>query len=250
MGMRLLSPPQGKSLLEANIALQEARVIELDKLIVAKRKELNDLDSQYLRSLSETGLKGAEEEKYWKDKIEPLIREVEGLESRRKSALVPLVERETQVEDRERALLKREEMVAIRESENDSERQMLEDRLDDVSEREEEATKYSIILNNRDSAVAIQERQVKERMNALTAILIESLEDVKKSQAESARYKAMLKGRDVSIAEREKYVEEKEKSFANREEAILDKYRTLQRTITEVNLKNERSGLPDTKRPE
>lgn len=224
--------------------------MELDKLIVAKRRELNDLDQLYLNKSSELGQKGVSEEQLWKKRIEDLTIEVEALESRKESALIPLVDREKEVENRERVLLEREERVSFRESEADSERQMLEDRLDDVSEREQEATKYSVSLNNREFAIAFKEKQVQERMDALTAILIESLEEVKKSQAEAARYKASLKGRDVSITEREKYVEKQEAGFAAREEAILDKYRTLQRTITEVNLKNERPGLPGSKRPE
>jgi len=245
--MKLLSPPEGKSQLAVQNAAQEVRSIELDKLMVAKRKELNDLDNRLVNSLSEVAKQGVAEEQLWKTRIAALTQEVDALESRRKSALVPLVSRENEVDDRERVLLKREEVIAMRESENDSERQMLEDRLDEVSEREAEANQYAISLNNREFAIGLQESQLKDRMDSLTTILMESLEEVKRAQTESARYKAMLKGRDVSIAEREKYVEAQEASFANREASILDKYRTLQKAITETNL-NEPTGLHSAKR--
>ena len=75
-------------------------------------------------------------------------------------------------------------------------------------------------------------------MNALTEILRESLEDIERNKAEVAKRKAILKGRDISITEREKNVEMQEAAFDKREQAILDKYRTLQKAITETNLKN------------
>lgn len=242
--MKLLTPPEGKSRLAVQNASQEVRAIELDKLITGKRRELSRIDADLLKAMGEVGRKGIEEEQFWKAKVVALTREVEGLESRRKSALVPLESREKEAKNKEEALLRREEYAAMRESDNDSERQALEDRLDEVSEREEEATKYSVLLNNREFTLSIQEKQLKERMEALTTILVESLEEVKKSQAETARYKAILKGRDVSVAEREKYVEEREASFANRELSILDKYRTLQKAITEVNLTNRVNSIP------
>lgn len=237
--MRLLSAPQGKSKRETDIASQELRVQELDSLLMQKRKEISETDALLVRTLSETGLKNYEEEQAWKEKIQGLINEVTALESRRKSALVPLETREKEVETKERVLLEREEQTILKESDFEYTRQLLEDKLDVVSEREQDAEKYAQILNNREFSVQLQEAQVKQRMEALTTILKESYEEILTSQAESARQKAILKGRAVSITEREKNVEMQEAGFANREKAILDKYKTLQRTITEVNLNND-----------
>lgn len=237
--MRLLSAPQGKSKRDNDIATQELRVQELDALLASRRREISETDALLVRTLSETGLRNYEEEQAWKEKIAILTNEVEALESRRKSALVPLESREKEVETRERVLLEREEQSRLKESDNEYTRELLENKLDTVSEREQDAEKYAQRLNNREFSVQMQETEVKRRMDAVTAILKQSYEEILASQAESARQKAVLKGRDVSITEREKNVEMQEKAFANREEAILDKYRTLQRTITEVNLRNE-----------
>lgn len=239
MAMRLLSAPQGKSKRDNDIATQELRVQELDALLASRRREISETDALLVRTLSETGLRNYEEEQAWKEKIAILTNEVEALESRRKSALVPLESREKEVETRERVLLEREEQSRLKESDNEYTRELLENKLDTVSEREQDAEKYAQRLNNREFSVQMQETEVKRRMDAVTAILKQSYEEILASQAESARQKAVLKGRDVSITEREKNVEMQEKAFANREEAILDKYRTLQRTITEVNLRNE-----------
>lgn len=244
--MKLLSTPQGKSQRELDTANQELRAIQLDGIIRDKRKELADLEVQESKMLSEKGRQNYEEEKLWKVKIATLTTEVEALESRRKSALVPLEEREKEADDRDSVLLKREEMVLIKESENDRVAESLQDKLDAVSEREESAVEHAKRLNSREFAINFQEAQLKERMAALTVILQESLAETLAAQQEAARYKAMLKGRDVSIAEREKFVEQQLASFENREKAIIDKYRTLQRATTEVNLNHgNRSPRPE-----
>lgn len=238
MVMRLLKPQEGQNRKQSENATLELRAQQLDQVIKDKRKEINDLDIQLVNSLSEIGTKNYEEEQQWKSKIRVLTQEVEALESRRKSALLPLEEREKKVQDRESVLLKREENLAIKESDVEQIRELLEDKLDTVSEREEEATKYSITLNNREFAIQLQEKQISERMNALTDTLKESYGEIQKAKTQIAEREAFLKGRDVSITERERNVDIKEASFANREKAITDRYNMLLRTITETNLKD------------
>lgn len=236
--MKLLSTPQGKSRRELENVNQELRAQELDTLIRAKRKELEDLDKQVLSSFSEKATKNYEEEELWKEKIRQMTEEVENLERRKKIALVPLEQREKEVEDKISALSKREELVAIKESDIESTKEILQRRLDEVSEREQEATDYSITLNNRRFNIEFQEAEMKRNMEAITKIIAESLVEADKARAEAARRKAILKGRDVSITEREKNVEMQEASFANRERKITDQYQSLLRAITETNLKN------------
>lgn len=235
--MRLLKPLEGQSRRQIENAQQELRSSQLDQVLKDKRKEINDLDIQLVNSLSEIGRRNYDEENMWKEKIDVLTREVEALESRRKSALVPLEEREKEVQNRESALLKREEIIAIKESDVEQTREILENKLDAISEREQDATNYSVNLNNREFAIQLQEKQIGERMAGLTIILQESYDEMQKAQAENAQRKAILKGRDVSIAEREKNVDMQEASFANREKAIVDRYKTLLSAISETKLK-------------
>lgn len=237
MGMRLLSVPAGKSRRETDNAAQELRSIQLDEAIRTKRKEITDLEGSLINSLSVLGARKYEEKQYWKAEIAGLEKEVEALESRKRSASVPLEEREKEVQAGESALLKREETLAIREAEVEHLKDVLEERLDEVSEREQAATDYSVTLNNREFAIQFQETQVRERTTALTTVLRESYEEMQKAKEEAAKRKALLKGRDVSVSEREKFVDMQEASFANREKAIVDRYQTLLRAITETNLR-------------
>lgn len=235
--MQLLSAPQGKSRLDVENAQQQVRAQELDLLIKQKRKELDNLDKLSIKALSEQGIEHYEEEKLWKERISSLTTEVEALESRKKSALLPLEEREKVIQTKESALLQREEQITVRESNAEYEKEALEDKLDRLSEREQGAEKYAQVLNNREFSIQLREKQVEDRLSALTVILRETYEDITKAQQEAAQYKAVLKGRDVSISEREKNVDMQEKSFSDREKRIADRYKTLLRAITETNLK-------------
>jgi chromosome segregation ATPase len=235
--MNLLSQPQGKSKHELDIADQERRIIQLDGLIVKKRKELEELDATFVRNLSEKGAQNYEEEQNWRQRIDSLRIEVEALESRRKSALVPLEERGKKVEDRERVLLQREEQAALKESDIEYTSQALENRLDEISEREQESISYEKRLSERDMVLKIRESELETRMAALTEVIRQVLLDAERAKAEASERKALLRGRDISITEREQSVARQEASFVNRERAILDRYQTLQRAITETNLK-------------
>lgn len=248
--MRLLSPPQGKSLLASDVASQQVRSVEIDNIIRAKRKEISELDNVLVNSLSELGKKGSTEEQFWKERISNLTHEVEGLESRRKSALVPLEAKEKELEDKERVLLKREELVDLQESENISSGELLEKRLDDVSEREQTALNYAKSLEIRSQNISLQENNIRIRQEALVSIIQQVNKDKKLAEEEINQQKAILKGREVILAEREALCTKKEAGFANREKKILDQYRTLQSTITEVNLTNDHTGFQRSKRTE
>lgn len=248
MVMRLLSTPQGKSARELETAQQALRITQLDETMRAKRKELNDLDKQLENDLSEKGLRNYQEEQLWKAKLAGLAREVEALESRRKSALVPLEEREKAVQDRESVLLQREESVVLRESDVEYAKDSLEERIDSVSEREQGANDNDKRLSIREANIRLQEQETAKRADALARIMNESYVETESAKTDLARQKAVIKGRDTAISERERIVAEKEAGFADRERAIADRYKTLQRAIMETNLKND--GKLGTKRPE
>lgn len=238
MAMKLLSTPQGTSKQSLDQATQERHILELDSLIKQKRKELDELDRSQLRIASESTTKNFTEEQEWKQKITALTIEVDALESRKRSALVPLQEREKQVETKERVLLEREIQVNLKASDNDYTAEILTNRLDEVSERERAATDLSRLLTAREVTITAKEREVESRMNAVTSTMKKAIEDIEEAKAELSQEKAVLKGRDTAITERERLVALQEAGFSNREKKITDQYHALQRAITETNLKH------------
>ena len=216
-----------------------ALVAEETQARLSHAKEQKVIDKGYVELERQQTLLRKEKETFQEkmDVLRTLKAEIE----EQKKSLVPLELKEKELDTKSSVLLEREEQVLIRESELEHESELLEDKLDTFSEREQSATEYADRLTKREFTVSFQEKELQAKMDALTKIIQQSYEDVKKAQTEASTQKALLKGRDVTIAERERKVKEAEASFANREEAILDKYRTLQRTITEVNLTNDRN---------
>lgn len=239
--MKLLSSSEGTNKRQLDTSSQELRSVQLDTLIRGKQKEISDLDRQLMNSLSEFGKQTSEQEAIIRGRISSLTSEVESLEFRKKQALVPLEEKDKELQDKERVLEGREETVAIKESDLENKAQLLEDRLDSLSEREQSATDYSNLLNARELRIAVQEENVHKRMDAVSALMKEAFEEKKNSETELNTQRAMLKGRAVSLTEREEIVAKKEAGFANRERKILDQYHSLQKAIAETNDNRQRN---------
>lgn len=238
--MKLLSSPEGASRRQLDNSSQELRGIQLDALIRDKQKKISDLDRQLMNSLSEFGKQNTEQETTIRQRITTLTSEVESLEFRKNQALVPLEEKDKELQYRERVLEGREETATLKESDLENKNQLLEDRLDSLSEREQSATDYSNLLNAREMRISVEEANVRQRMDAVSALMKEAYEDKRKSESEIATERAILKGRAVSVSEREEIVAKKEAGFANRERKILDQYRSLQKAIAETNLNDNR----------
>lgn len=242
--MKLLSSPEGTNRRQLDNASQELRSTQLDALIRKKQKELNDLERQVLDSLSEFGKQSSEQEAHLKEKILNLTADVASLELRKQQASVPLEEKEKELQDRERVLAGREETALIKESDLDITTQVLEDRLDSLSEREQSATEYSHLLNARELRISVEEENVRQRMDAVSALMKEVYEEKKKAETEFSQERAMLKGREVSLTEREQIVAKKEAGFVNRERKILDQYHALQQAVAETNDQRKRNQRP------
>lgn len=235
--MRLLTPPAGKSLREIENAKQEVRTQQLEQIIRDKRKEIEQVEHIAVEALSKHGLENYEDEKRWKTRIAELTLEVEGLEQRRRTALLPLEKREKELTIKDRVLSEREEKLSIKETDLESVQEALAERLDDLSERQLTASEYATSLEQRNSNLVLQESEIQKRQDALVVILRQTNEEKQINETNLSTQIALLKGREKAISQRERVVEKKEKGFVSREKAILDKYETLRRAISEMKLR-------------
>lgn len=236
MGMKLLSTPQGKSRREIDNAQEELRSQQLDELIRAKRKELNDLDLRVLAREAEYSSWDFEAER------EKLENERASLARERKEyrkSLVPLEQKEKELDTVASALLKQKEQLDIRETDLDQTSEILQERLDLVSEREQNALALSQDIEGRSSNLVIQEEEFKKKETALVEIMRTHEIERRKDERDIAKQKSVLKGRDTVLKERERAVAQKEAGFEAREKRLLDRYQTLQRAITEKKLNDD-----------
>lgn len=216
-----------KTLLETENDRLGARKAAIDNMAIEKAGEAEKAILEVVKK--EDGVQ---------KRAENLAQKMMEYEEIRKTVIVPLVNREQVLQNNERALLKREEHIAIRETENDSERQLLEDRFDDISEREQATKDYSATLEQRARNIALQEGEFQKHQDSLVVLLREFSNDKKKAEDDISTQRALLKGRETILLEREKICAKQEAGFANREKSILAKYRQLQKAITATNLKN------------
>ncbi len=154
-----------------------------------------------------------------------------------KEVIVPLEKREKEVHTNEEALSKRAELISIKETDLQQTADILQDRLDEVSERESNALNHAQRLESRNANIALKEEEMQKRETALVEIFKENEQKRLLSEQSIAKQQAILKGRDTVLIERVRIVSKKEKSFESREKAITDRYKTLERAIAEMKLK-------------
>lgn len=235
---------------EEEIATFTQELQTRENLIMGRERELQD-------SLNELAYEKDKQDKEYKKIQDKLLKEKAVLNADRiayfdasdilseklkeqeifvKTVVVPLENREKELDTKTEALSKREESISIKETDLTQTQEILIERLDEVSEREQNALSYSADLEARASNLSILEEQQKKKEEAVLAVMKETAKKRIEDEKNIAKQKAVLKGRDTVLNERERVVSKKEAGFANREKAIVDRYKTLERAIAEMKL--------------
>lgn len=235
--MKLLSPVETRTKRETQNTALSSRSAELDKTVVAKRKELLAMDEEFLRAIEKNRLERMREEAEWQQRNQVLRTETEGLENRRNRALVPLENREKEVETKEEALLQREKEVAKREGDMDFLKETLEHRLDEASERLETASKRSQKLDKREVGVKAQEALTTIRTEEFNALLETTFIDFDRQRTEIAEKQVENQGKETILSEKQARIDALEKDLVSRETLLLDRQLTLQRAVEEFKSK-------------
>lgn len=235
--MKLLSPTETKDKRESyNLGL-ESKSATLDEAIVSKRNELLSMDEEFLRSMQDQRIARLEEDAEWQKRNDELKTETEELEQRKVKALLPLEEREKQIDYREEALSQREHNVSKQEQEAADNLALLEVRLDEASDRLQSVRNQEKDLEKRFEGVKLQERLTIERTNEFNEVLKNSLEQLETSRKEIAQLKAEQEGKETYLSEWQKRIDAKEKDLVSRETKLLDRYKMLERDMKEINSK-------------
>ena len=243
--MKLLSATETRDKREQLNTTLSSRSASLDDAIVSKRKELLSMEEEFLRAMENNRLVRMKEEVEWQERNSVLDTETRELEARRKIVLVPLEQKEKELDTRFEVLLQREQSVSKKEAEADKNLELLELRLDDASDRLANASKRSQELSRREEGIKMQEAQTKARTSEFNDVLSKTLLDFDKQRLEIATKMEFLKGTEVILKERESRVNSAEKDLVKREKLLLDRYTTLQRAVEEMKRKGKIS--PKTK---
>lgn len=234
MVMKLLNPSQANATLQKSAERDSKRAIELQDLIVGKYKELGSIEVLFEETLARQKAAWAEEEQEYKNAIDVLLREVRVLEKRRKDALIPLTTRAEELENIAKLLTVREAKAIEDRKEVEELKDLLQQRLDEVGERDLRLNELSATLARREVGIASQEQDIRTNSERLTKAIQDATLEIAAAEQILATEKLKVETERDHIKQREQEVDIKEAGFDARERAIQDRYETLQRAIAEA----------------
>ncbi len=230
MALKLLPPNQAQFQTRARSEKDERRAVELQSLIVAKHKELAEIEQMSEESLSRHRELWASEERAHEEKLRTLRAETVSLEERKKEAIVPLTAKKEELDTIESTLHKHDQELRSKRADMDEEAELLKSKLDEVSERALQLDERSDRLAAQEQGAKLQEEQVRAMSERFSEFFAKRTKEIN-DQAQSVQLQeASLKTKELQIQERERIVQITSDSFAAREKALQDKYETLART--------------------
>lgn len=231
MALKLFNPGAATTQAKERKDKDNARIVEIQELVAKKLRDLADVEKQFDDTFQRQRNQWAAEEQEHQNVMLEKTKKVEQLEERRKASLVPLTVRGKELENVASALTLREERAAKRDKELNEKSALLEHRLDEVGEREQQCKTRETTIKSQEIGIQMQAQDLLKGSELLNGAIVKAQADDKKAKEGLDTHEKILWSRESVIGERERKVAEMEASFVNREKAIRDKYATLERTI-------------------
>lgn len=230
MALKLLPPNQVQFQTRARSEKDERRAVELQTLIVAKHKELEELEQTFADTLKRNQGVWASEEEAHKVRVQKLVDEVLVLEERKVQALLPLTERKKELDTIASALKEKEENLRVRETEIEERGDSLNVRLDEEGERELQCADRAATLSLQEGGLTLQREELRRMSEGFTEAMTRSTFELNNRDRALQLREAELKTKETQVLERERIAREKEIGFDARDRALKDAYETLERT--------------------
>lgn len=221
-GLRLLGTKEAAEDLKERKEAEVIRAAELDALIKAKHQELRKADEDFKNTIAAHRFQWTQVEAEHRNRLQALLSQTELLERRREQALIPLTIKESELDNKDGALTKREEIIRKREEELEAQGLNLQARLDAISEREGHVDGLLALQTVREEGIQHQAEQIKINSDRLTKAITDS--------------KATMQKQLEALALREAHVASLENGYALREEQL--KQRELDVQTLEVLYRN------------
>jgi hypothetical protein len=225
--MKLLSPKELNAAKESNKVKEILRVKELEEESDKVRKELANAEADFNSSLARNRNKWANEEQEHTKRVNEREQELKILEEKRLELLVPVDIITKGAKNRLEEANKFLETLREREAKAEELSEILQDKLDEVGEREQDVIKTSQELLIRSQSVDLQSRQVKNSVEDLNASRAEFAQIRKDAETDIQKRKVALFLAEQSVVDREIVIAEKYKDLEIRELQLADRQKTL-----------------------
>lgn len=229
--MKLFTPTEVVTNKERQATVDLKRIGVINSEIAKKRQELDAVTSEFEKTLERQRENWEKEQAEAITVMNILNSEVQVLEERKRQALMPLQEKEKELNAFQTSLEERDVELASNLSRVESHLERLEEKLSQVAEREVEVARIAKIQENRQKGIDMQSEQIKQQSKALTESIKTSFEVITERENELAKRELELTMRTNALISRENELNNIEQSFKDRERVLQDKYETLQRTI-------------------
>lgn len=245
MGLKLFTPQEAKSANSAQNTRDVLRTREIKKMMEKSHTELAKYEADFSAMIARHKEKWAQEEQNHAIRTAEMGQEVRALEERRKDALIPIEIEKQKADTMIDEATKRLGEVEKKERDNDELKDVLMQRIEDVSERE------SAVKDEEEKILEMRRGVELERATntANTKALSEAIEKFNmyvSSETTALDHKRTeITLRERSIEARREALGRKEKSLATRETQIKDKQETLTRAFDEFR-KNKMENTENT----
>lgn len=236
--MELLKPAQAAQKSRDQEDRDSRRILELQTLIAQKTKELAVAEEAFDIAMQRNRNQWAAEQQEHENKLAVIEKKTTDLEERRAQATVPLTTWEQRIKDEDSALQEREKGLEIREANVEESLILLQQRLDEVSEREFDADKVAKMVANREVGVKQQASEIKQQSQYLTKAIVEAQLSAATKEQELSTKAQRLDVREQSLEERERQVQQKLASYDAIEKGLNDKYESLIKAEAEFKQKH------------
>ena len=217
--MKLFSPTEIAASKATELARDVMRTQDIKKALDSARDTLNNTKAEFDMTLANQRVKWLKEEEVALNKIKDLQHEIEQLTKVRERSLIPIEIEQKRVDN---ILMEANELntrATNKQKYADEMAEKLQDRLDEVSEKEEALEQRETHLFARETGSKLQEEAIKRNSQELTKQMQDWI-------TETTIKEAKLQEQRIAIELREITIKEKELDIADRE-AQIEKEKSL-----------------------
>lgn len=235
--MDLLKPQEARSLAEQNTIREIEKAKEIRILVKDYEEQRQKSERAFESALTAQRETWAKEEEEHRGRLVRVRGEMENAEERTRIARIPLTARAIELDNREREVAIREQVLNENEEGNEARRILLMDRLNEASERDSQLDAKKKRLDEREKGIEANRSEVAFDAKKLGDMLTSFFTDKKAFEAVVASHDAEYAGKAVILAEREKRVALREAADEERKVALDDREETITRAFDELRKK-------------
>lgn len=227
--MKLFSQPELKQRKDQELTREILRTEEMQKVAEKARKGMANAEADFKEMLATHKEKWAKEEQEHTVRLRQMASEIDGLEERKKQALIPIQVYKQMADEKMNEAVAAEEVVAKKEEEIEDLREKLEDRLDEVGEREGEVRIREARADYRELGLNSQSDIIDARSKELSKKIAEFTAKKENDEKDIYERKELLFLKERDLVAREATLKRNLEALVAREKQLEDQRQTLER---------------------